>query len=498
MQRLETLCDPGSMSLVSSQGHQAAPRRGYSTRTGAIGAWGSVNGRPVALFAQDASVAGGSLGEAESAVIVQVLALARDERVPVIGFVESAGARIHEGVRALAGYGRIFRMNVALSRLVPQISVITGVSAGGGCYAPALTDFVIMTSRARMFLTGPDVVAEVTGEQVTQEELGGTRVHGRNGVCDVLRHDDLDATAAARELLSFLPQSAGHTPPRARTRPPSGADPGASMPSESSRIYDVREVVSALTDAGEMLELCPRWARNMVTGLARLDGRTVGVVANQPRYLGGAIDVAASAKASRFIETCDAFGIPLMVLVDTPGFVPGTRQEHQAIIRQGARLLRAFAAASVPKVTVILRKAYGGGCIAMNSKDLGADFVLAWPQATIGVLGARQAVKIIHRREIADAREPGRALDLYSQLYAAQHESPAAASRAEMIDAIVEPAETRARLCAALGELLCKRGSSHRAVTLPPPTARDLTRASNGRVPFFATRSQGTESETQQ
>jgi acetyl-CoA carboxylase carboxyltransferase component len=280
-----------------------------------------------------------------------------------------------------------------------------------------------------------------------------------------------------RQLLSLLPQSAMHAAPRADPVAPLREDPSGSVPQEPSRVYDIRHVIEALADGGAFLELCPRWARNMVIGLARVDGRPVGFVANQPRHLGGVIDVAASAKASRFITTCDAFGLPLIVLVDTPGFMPGTKQEDQAIIRQGAGLLRAFAEASVRKLTVVIRKAYGGGFIAMNSKDLGADLTLAWPGATLGVLGARQAVKIIHGREIGEAAESLHELDRRAALYAAQHESPLAAARAGLIDDVIHPTETRVRLCRAL---MPSRPTEHSHEASPGDTWRldAITRAS--------------------
>jgi acetyl-CoA carboxylase carboxyltransferase component len=349
---------------------------------------------------------------------------------------------------------------------VPQISIVTGTSAGGGCYSPALTDFVVMTERASMFLTGPKVVREVTGEDVSAEELGGSRVHEVNGVCQFVVPSEIDAAVLARQLLSYLPQSAWDPPPRAESQPPLVENPGACVPRESFRIYDVRDVVRGIVDGagffeGAFLEVGRKWARNMVTGFARLEGRPVGIVANQPRYLGGVIDTAAAQKAADFVRTCNAFGIPLVVLVDTPGFMPGTKQESAGVIRHGAKLLHAFAEATVPKVTVVLRQAYGGGYITMNSDQLGADLTFAWPRAKIGIMGPSQAVGIIHRRRIAEAEDPELERGRLAGLYAEEHQVAWAAARDGVIDEIVSPSETRGRLCFALEALSGKRGAGN-------------------------------------
>ena len=452
-ERLEVLCDPGSLDLLRTEvlsrhmGEKARPGDGV------IGASGRVDGRVVAVFAQDASFAGGSLGEAHAETVVSVLELAERSRVPVIGFVESAGARMQEGLAALAGYAKIFHKHVALSGYVPQISVICGPSAGGGSYAPALTDFVIMTESSSMFLTGPGVVAKVTGENVDMATLGGPRVHERNGVCHLVAPTDLDAALLARDLLDYLPQNCEERPLRWPTLDAPGQAPDAAVPSEDRKVYDVRDVARALLDGGRMLEISPRWARNIVCAFGRLDGRSVGVVANQPRYLGGVLDVDASQKAARFVRTCNLFNIPLLVLVDTPGFLPGTKQEKLGVIRQGAKLVYAFAECTVPRVTVILRKAFGGAFIAMNSKELGADYVYAWPSAQLGVMGAPQAVEIIHRREIEAAEDPLSARDAFASSYAAEHLHPGAASSEGYVDEVIAPAETRVRLATALETL---------------------------------------------
>jgi acetyl-CoA carboxylase carboxyltransferase component len=369
--------------------------------------------------------------------------------VPLVGFLESAGARLQEGAAALDGFARIFFENVALSGRSPQISVITGVSAGGGCYSPALTDFVVMTDKAAMFLTGPRIVKRALGEEVTASDLGGTRVHARNGVCDFVAEDDRDAISLVRDLLGYLPQNALERPPRARADLPLPESPDEVLPSSSRGYYDVREVIARLVDGGGFREVAARWARNMVVGFARLEGHSVGIVANQARHRGGVIDVDASQKGKKFIRTCDAFAIPLMVLVDTPGFMPGSRQESAGIISHGAELLRTFAAASVPRVSVILRRAFGGAFITMNSKGLGADASFCWPDAEIGIMSARSATELIHGRRL-DEPTPPELRDRLASRYAEESVSARAALRCGAIDDVIEPGETRARVVRAL------------------------------------------------
>jgi acetyl-CoA carboxylase carboxyltransferase component len=466
-ERLEALCDPGSVHLIRS--YAASGRLGAKAQPGdgVVGACATVEGRPVFCYAEDGRFAGGSLGEAHAKTIVHVQELAAGAKVPVIGFIESAGARMQEGSAALAGYARVFRASVHLSGKVPQISIVTGVSAGGGCYSPALTDFVFMTRHAAMFLTGPKVVQEVTGQQVTTEELGGAKVHQQNGVCQFVVDSDYDGAKRARELLSFLPQNAWERPVRADPEPPPGDNPGAAIPREPGRIYDVRHVASALVDGGHLFEVAPKWAKNIVVAMARIDGRPVGIVANQPRYLGGVLDAEAAQKAARFVRVCNAFNLPLVVLVDTPGFLPGTKQEAQGIIRHGAKLLHAFASATVPKISLVLRQAYGGGYITMNSQDLGADFAFAWPRAKIGIMGPQQAVGIIHRRRIAEAADPAAELERLAAVYADEQQLSWAAAREGVIDEILLPQETRARLCAALDALGSKMGPTGRSGNIP-------------------------------
>jgi acetyl-CoA carboxylase carboxyltransferase component len=454
LERLEVLCDPGSLHLLRTD--VRSQRMGDKARAGdgVLAASGRVDGRPVFCFAQDGSFAVGSLGEAHANTVVRLYELAGRAQVPVIGFIESAGARMQEGLAALAGYGRIFREQVRLSGEVPQISIVCGPSAGGGCYGPALTDFVIMAGdRSSMFLTGPGVVAKVTGEEVDAAALGGPRVHERNGVCHLSAPTEVDGTLLARDLLDYLPQNAGERVMRWPTVDAPGFLPDACVPREERRVYDIRDVARALVDGGRLLEISPRYARNVLCALARLDGRAVGVLANQPRHLGGVLDANASQKAARFVRTCNLFGLPLVVLVDTPGFLPGTGQEHSGVIRHGAKLVHAFAEATVPRVTVLVRKAFGGAFIAMNSKDLGADFVFAWPSARLGVMGAAQAVEIINRREIEAAGDADRARDALADAYAAQHLAPGAASGDGFVDEIIPPSDTRARIAAAFASL---------------------------------------------
>ncbi len=453
LERLEVLCDPGSLQLVRTGVRSSRMGERARDGDGVLGGTGMVDGRPVACFAQDASFAGGSLGESHADTVVRVLEMAGRARVPVVGFIESAGARMQEGVAALAGYGRIFRAHTDLSGQVPQLSIVCGASAGGGSYAPALTDIVVMTRRASMFLTGPGVVQEVTGEDVDADTLGGPRVQARNGVCHIVAETEVDAALVARDLLDHLPQHAGEPPQRWPSVDPPPGLVDAVVPAEHRKVYDVRNVIALLVDGGRHLEIGERWARNMVCTFARIDGRAVGVVANQPRYLGGVMDSESAAKAARFVRMCDAFGLPLVVLVDTPGFLPGTAQERSGVIRHGAKLVHAFAAASVPRITIVTRKAFGGAFIAMNSKDLGADLVFAWPRAQIGVMGAQQAVGIVHRREIAESDDPQRTRDRLAAGYAEEHLAVGAATAGGFVDEVLPPSHTRGRLIAALDSL---------------------------------------------
>ena len=448
--RLEALCDPGSIQVLRSR--VSSPRLGPRAIAGdgVVGATGTVEGRPIACYAQDGSYLGGSLGERHADTIVRVLETAERGRIPVVAFVESGGARMQEGTAALGGYGRIFRHTVGLSGVVPQLSIVTGASAGGGAYSPALTDLIVMTEDAAMFLTGPGVVQEALGEEIDAAGLGGPRVHDRNGVCHLVEPSVAAAAIRVRELLGYLPSAAGHVVPRAEPIGPEIPDPGVVVPDSPRRAYDVRDALRGVVDAGSLVEVFPRWARNVVTSFARLDGRPVGVVANQPRHLGGVLDAEASEKAARFVTFCDSFGLPLIAFVDTPGFMPGSRQEQAGVIRRGAQLVRAFAAATVPKFTVVLRKSYGGAYITMNSRDLGADLVLAWPDAELGIMSSRAAVGIVNRRELRLADDPEAERTRLADAYADEHLRAEAAAAAGFVDEIVSPAETRERLSWAL------------------------------------------------
>ena len=453
LERLEVLCDPGSVQVMRSRVTSTRMGDRAIDGDGVVGATGMVAGRPIACYAQDGSYLGGSLGERHADTIIRVLQTAERARIPVVGFVESGGARMQEGTAALGGYGRIFRHTVGLTGVVPQISIVSGSSAGGGAYSPALTDLILMTEDAAMFLTGPGVVREALGEEIDAATLGGPRVHDRNGVCHLVERDVPAAAARVRELLGYLPSAAGEAPPLVDSVEPDLDDPGRVVPSEPRRSYDVRDALVGIIDAGSMLELHPRWGRNIVTALARLDGRPVAIVANQPHHLGGVLDAVGSEKAALFVNFCNSFGLPLIAVVDTPGFMPGSRQEQAGVIRHGASLVRAFAAARVPKVTVVLRKSYGGAYITMNSRDLGADLVLAWPEAELGIMSARAAVGIVNRRDLQSAPDPEAERERLAAAYADEHLRADAAAAAGFIDEIVEPADTRKRLVWALRAL---------------------------------------------
>lgn len=466
LQRLEALADRGTLQLLRTQARSR--RLGGDARDGdgVLAGQLRIGGRPAFCYAQDSGFAGGSLGEAHAETIATVLGLAERARAPVVSFIESGGARLQEGVAALCGYGRIFRSHVRLSGLVPQISIVCGPAAGGSSYGPALTDFVIMSSGAAMFLTGPAVVEAVMGERIDAAGLGGSSVHERNGVCHFTVEDEREGARLARRLLGFLPQHAGGRPRSHPAQAPSGERPDRFVPAEARRVYDIRDVAGALVDGGSLLEVSPRRARNLVCALARFGGTAVGIVANQPRYFGGVLDAEAAQKGARFVRTCDAFGLPLVVLVDTPGFLPGSAQERCGVIRDGAKLVHAFAHATVPSVTVVLRKAFGGAFIAMNCKALGADYVFAWPQAQIGVMGAEQAVGIIHRRELAGAA----AQSLHERLagrYAEAHLGVAVAAAEGAVDEAIMPAQTRERIIASLDSLREAARAGQRVTNIP-------------------------------
>jgi acetyl-CoA carboxylase carboxyltransferase component len=412
---------------------------------GVLAGMGRVNDRPVCVWTQDVRHSGGSLGVVGGETIVRTIRRASRAGVPVIGLPQSGGARLQEGVAALGAYGAIFREQT-LAR-VAQITLVRGVCAGGAAYSSALGDFVVMSGPdARLFLTGPKVVEQTTREQVSSEELGGPRVHAANGVTHLFCEDERSAVERVRELLSYMPSRLrGPLPVVPAVDPPPGS-PADHLPASTRQGYDVRDVIAALVDGGRYVELSARWARNMVTTLARLDGRPVGVIANQPRYFGGTINSMASEKGAWFVDLCNRLGLPLVVLVDTPGFLPGANQERAGVIRHGAALLRAFARATTPRLTVTLRQAYGGAHIVMNARDLGADLTLAWPDAQIGIMGARQAVAIIHHRAIAAGADASEFAERYTSTMLAAD----IAATEGFVDEIVSPEETRERLIRAL------------------------------------------------
>ena len=451
--RVNAFVDPGTFAEFGSDARHNVTAFGMQHKRpagdGVVTGTAQVYGRTVGLFAQDPTALGGSLGEVHASKIAQVLDRALRGRTPVVGLLDSGGARIQEGVAALDGYGEIFRRNVAMSGRVPQISVVLGPCAGGAVYSPALTDIVIMQrERAHMFVTGPRVVKAVTFEDVSLADLGGADVHARaSGVAHFVADGDDAALELTRRVLGYLPSSCWELPP---TYAPADAGPMADIPTDHRLPYDVRGVVGGVVDAGSFLELHQDFARNVVVGFGRIDGQAVGVVANQPLALAGCLDIDASEKAARFVRLCDAFGLPLVTLVDVPGFLPGTGQEAGGIIRKGAKLLYAYAEATVPRVTVILRKAFGGAYIVMNSRSLGADATFSWPGAEIAVMGAEGAVDVIHRRELAE--DPSRRDELIAR-YRSEAMAPHIPAQRLSIDEVIAPSETRAVIASTLRSL---------------------------------------------
>lgn len=444
----ERLLDAGSFVPLRTQvrsPHRADGPAGDGVTCGE----GRIDGRRVFWFEQDPTVLGGSLGEAHAASICRTLDLAGRFGAPVIGVHRSGGARIQEGVAALAGYGAIFSRHVRLRSKVPQLALVFGPCAGGASYGPALMDMVLMSrAGAYMFLTGPDVVREVTGEEVSLHELGGARVAGRSGLATLVGDDENETVDITRALLRYLPQTLGTPAVVDQWSPPSG-DPGVVVPADPKATYDVRHVIGAIVDAESLFELRVDDAPNLVVGLATLEGRTIGVIANQPRHLAGSIDIDAARKGAWFVGLCDRFGFPLAVFVDTPGFLPGTAQELGGVIPAGASFLAAFVDATVPKATVVVRKAYGGAYIVMNARDLGADYTYAWPAAEIAVLGARGAVSILERKRLTSAPDPDTLRAELEETYREQYLSPWPAAQAGFIDEVIAPSQTRARLIAA-------------------------------------------------
>ncbi|GHJ99332.1 acyl-CoA carboxylase subunit beta [Streptomyces sp. NPDC003753] len=467
-ERIDALLDPGSFvefdALARHRSHNFGMERERPYGDGVITGHGTVDGRQVCLFAQDFTVFGGSLGEVYGEKIIKVMDFALRTGTPIIGINDSGGARIQEGVVSLAYYAELVKRHVAASGVIPQISLMTGPCAGGAVYAPAITDFVVMVEGiSHMFVTGPEVLRTVTGQEVDREVLGGAHSHNAvSGNAHYLAHDEKDAFEYVRLLLSYLPSNNMEDPPvyaapgqEAMTESDLALD--TLIPDDRNQPYDMMGVVHGVLDDGELLEVQPLFARNMICGLGRVDGRSVGVVANQPMHMAGVLDIDASEKAARFIRMCDAFHIPVLTFVDVPGFMPSVEQEQSGIIRRGAKLIYAYAEATVPMVTVVTRKAYGGGYGVMGSKHLGTDVNLAWPTAEIAVMGGDGAVSVLHRRRLQQASDPEAERVRLREEYEATLCNPYVAAERGYVDAVIMPHETRAQVAGALRALRDKR-----------------------------------------
>ncbi|MFI0940648.1 acyl-CoA carboxylase subunit beta [Streptomyces sp. NPDC021020] len=475
-ERIELLLDDDSFTELDELARHRSTNFGLEANRpygdGVVAGYGTVEGRPVAVFSQDFTVFGGALGEVFGEKILKVMDFALKTGCPVIGINDSGGARIQEGVVSLGLYGEIFRRNTLASGVIPQISLITGPCAGGAVYSPAITDFVVMVDQtSHMFITGPDVIKTVTGEDVGMEELGGARTHNStSGNAHHLAADEKDAFEYVKALLSYLPGNNLEEPPAFATQAELAVtdedlELDTLIPDSANQPYDMHKVIEHIVDDGEFLETQALYAQNVVTGFGRVEGRPVGVVANQPLHFAGCLDIKASEKAARFVRTCDAFNIPVLTFVDVPGFLPGTSQEWDGIIRRGAKLIYAYAEATVPLITIVTRKAYGGAYDVMGSKHLGADLNLAWPTAQIAVMGAQGAVNILHRRTLAEAETPEEADELRARLIADYEDTllnPYIAAERGYLDAVIAPSQTRVQLVRALRTLRNKRES------LPP------------------------------
>ncbi len=464
-ERLEYLLDDGSFHELDLLARHRAHESGLAERPytdGVITGWGTIDGRKVFVFSQDFTVFGGALGEVFAEKIHKLMDLALKTGSPLIGLNDGAGARIQEGPVSLASYGGIFYRNVQASGVTPQISVILGPCAGGAVYSPAMTDFIFMVREtSHMFITGPDVVKTVTGEEVTLEELGGAMSHAsKSGVATFVAADEKSCLDEVRYLMSFLPSNNLEEPPRVDM----GDDPNRLcpelvdlMPDSPNQPYDMKAVIGAVVDDGDFVEYFPHWAGSIVCGFARLDGQPVGVVGNQPMMLAGVLDIESAEKAARFVRTCDAFNIPLITFVDVPGFLPGVDQEYGGIIRHGAKLLYAYCEATVPRIQVITRKAYGGAYVVMDSKSIGSDLAFAWPTAELAVMGPQGAVEIVYRKELAAADDPvARRAELVEE-YTDRFCNPYVAAERGFVDDVIDPAETRRKLIAGLDMLRTKR-----------------------------------------
>ncbi|MDA0371585.1 MAG: acyl-CoA carboxylase subunit beta [Actinomycetota bacterium] len=464
-ERIDYLLDPDSFQELDMLARHRAHAAGLEERPytdGVITGWGTIEGRKVFVFSQDFTVFGGALGEVFAEKIHKLMDLALKVGAPVIGLNDGAGARIQEGVVSLASYGGIFHRNVLSSGVIPQISVILGPCAGGAVYSPAMTDFIFMVRESsHMFITGPDVVKTVTGEEVTLEELGGAMSHAsKSGVATFVSADEKACLDDVRYLVSFLPQNNMEEPPIVE----SGDDPDRLcedlrdiLPPSPNQPYDMKKVIMSVVDDGEFFEYFPHWAKSIVCGYARVDGQTVGVVGNQPMVLAGVLDIESAEKAARFVRTCDAFNVPLLTFVDVPGFLPGVDQEYGGIIRHGAKLLYAYCEATVPRIQVITRKAYGGAYVVMDSKSIGSDLAYAWPTAELAVMGPNGAVEIVYRRELQQAADPvARRAELVAE-YTDKYANPYAAAERGYVDDVIDPAETRRKVVAGFRMLRSKR-----------------------------------------
>jgi len=465
-ERIDLLLDPGSFvetdRMARHRTHGFGIDRNRPLSDAVVTGWGTIDGRKVFVFSQDFMVFGGSLGEVMSEKVCKIMDLAASTGAPVIGLNDSGGARIQEGVVSLASYGYIFDRNVRASGVIPQISVIMGPCAGGAVYSPAMTDFIFMVKdTSHMFITGPDVIKTVTGEEVTFEDLGGAMAHAsKSGIAHFVAEDEQHCLQMVRYLMSFLPQNNMEDPPTFATSDPPDRQAQELvdlMPDEPNKAYDMHDVIKHVFDDGDFFEVFPHYAQNILTGFARLNGHAVGIVANQPMHLAGVLDIHSSEKAARFVRFCDAFNIPLVVFVDVPGFLPGTNQEWGGIIRRGAKLLFAFSEATVPRMQVITRKAYGGAYVVMNSKSIRADVAFAWPTAEVAVMGAEGAVNIVFRKELDKAEDKkGKRAELIAD-YTEKFANPYVAAERGYVDDVIDPRETRPRLINALEMLLTKR-----------------------------------------
>jgi len=461
-ERLELLMDPGTFNelepFITHQGDEMGIANEKFLGDGVITGYGQIDGRTIYIYAQDFTIYGGTLSEMQAHKICRVMDLAMRNGVPIIGLIDSGGARIQEGVKSLGGYAEIFRRNAQYSGVIPQISVMLGPCAGGAAYSPALTDVIVMVRRhSFMFLTGPDVIKAVTGEVIDSESLGGTDVHMNvTGTAHLACDTEQEALALTRQLLGYFPANNVENPPyRDPDDDPLRMDEelNSIVPVDPSQPYSMHAVIEKVVDRGAFIEIQPTWAQNAIVGMARIGGHSVGIVSQEPMFLAGVIDIDASDKIARFVRMCDCFNIPVVTFVDSPGFLPGVQQEHSGIIRHGAKVLYAYSEATVPKVTVITRKAYGGAYVVMSSKFLGTDVTFAWPSAEIAVMGAEGAVNILFKKKIAGAADPVAAYKSLVEDYRQQFNNPYYAARAGYVDDIIEPRETRSKLIASLAAL---------------------------------------------